>query len=145
MTADEVDAYLANERTCRVATIGPDGPHVTPLWFVWDGSHLWLNSMVNSQRWADVTVQPSVAVVIDSGTEFWELHGVEITGQAEPVGDIPRSTSPDESLARPELLFARKYIGTDTFAPDGRHSWLRITPSKLISWDFRKNPRLRPE
>ncbi len=24
------------------------------------------------------------------------------------------------------------------FAPDGRHAWLRLTPDKLVSWDFRK-------
>jgi hypothetical protein len=22
--------------------------------------------------------------------------------------------------------------------PDGRHAWLRLTPEKLVSWDFRK-------
>jgi hypothetical protein len=21
---------------------------------------------------------------------------------------------------------------------DGRHAWLRITPAKIVSWDFRK-------
>jgi nitroimidazol reductase NimA-like FMN-containing flavoprotein (pyridoxamine 5'-phosphate oxidase superfamily) len=41
MTPQEVDTYLAAERTCRVATVGADGaPHVTPLWFAWDGASL---------------------------------------------------------------------------------------------------------
>ncbi len=36
MDAAERDAFLASERTCRVASIGRDGaPHVTPLWFAW--------------------------------------------------------------------------------------------------------------
>jgi Pyridoxamine 5'-phosphate oxidase len=144
-TSDEVDTYLASERTCRVATVGPNGPHVAPLWFVWDGTFLWLNSMVNSQRWADLAREPNIAVVIDSGMEFWELRGVEITGKAESVGDVPRSTSPNGGLARPELLFAQKYGRTDSFIPDGRHAWLRITPSKVMSWDFRKNPGLWPD
>jgi hypothetical protein len=47
MTAAEVDEFLADERTCRVATAGKDGrPHVVPLWFVWDGTALWLSSVV---------------------------------------------------------------------------------------------------
>ena len=47
MSDDERDAFLVSERTCRVATVGRDGaPHVTPLWFVWDGSALWLTSIV---------------------------------------------------------------------------------------------------
>ena len=48
MSADERDEFLAAERTCRVATISPDGPHATPLWFVWDGTALWLYSIVAS-------------------------------------------------------------------------------------------------
>ena len=33
MTKDELDAFLAVERTCRVATSSPQGPHLTALWF----------------------------------------------------------------------------------------------------------------
>ena len=82
--------------------------------------------------------RPQLAIVIDAGTEYVELHGVEISGTAEVVGEIPRMCSPDDELARPELLFARKYFGADTFFPDGKHAWLRVTPEKLTSWDFRK-------
>ena len=145
MTAEEVDAFLGDERTCRVASVGADGrPHVAPLWFVWDGTHLWLNSIVASQRWADLQRDPRVAVVVDGGVLFHELHGVEIQGVVQVVGDVPRTAEPDPELAEPEELFARKYAGTDTFVPDGRHGWLRVTPEKLVSWDFRKNPALRP-
>jgi len=55
MTPAEIDAFLAEERTCRVSTVGADGaPHTSALWFVWDGSALWLNSIVKSQRWTDL-------------------------------------------------------------------------------------------
>jgi PPOX class probable F420-dependent enzyme len=145
MTGEEVDAFLAGQRTCRVATVGEDGrPHVAPLWFVWDGASLWLNSLVKSQRWTDLQRDPRIAVVIDGGEEFHELHGVEVIGSVEVVGDVPRSAEADPDLAGPETLFARKYGGSDTFVADGRHAWLRIRPEKLVSWDFRKNPALRP-
>jgi hypothetical protein len=29
-------------------------------------------------------------------------------------------------------------MGRDEFVYDGRHAWLRITPTKIASWDFRK-------
>ena len=139
MTADEVDGFLGVERTCRVATVGGDGrPHVAPLWFVWDGGALWLNSLTRSQRWTDLARDPRVAVVVDAGVEYTELRGVEITGRAEVVGDVPRGDGEDPELAPVERAFARKYGGTDTYVPDGRHAWLRITPEKLVSWDFRK-------
>ena len=144
MTPDELDAFLGAERTCRVATTGRDGqPHVAPLWFVWDGASLWLHSLTRSQRWTDLERDPRVAVVVDAGTEYWELRGVELTGRAEVVGDVPRGADPVPELVEPERLFARKYAGTDAFTSDGRHGWLRVRPEKTVSWDFRKNPALR--
>ena len=35
-------------------------------------------------------------------------------------------------------LFADKYARGVMAEPDGRHAWLRLTPDKLVSWDFRK-------
>jgi Pyridoxamine 5'-phosphate oxidase len=145
MTADEVDGYLCGARTCRVGTLGADGaPHVSALWFVWDGADLWLNSLVKSQRWVNVVRNPRVSVLVDGGDEFMELHGVEIIGDAEVVGEVPRTSSPDAALAEPERLFGDKYAG-GRFVPDGRHAWLRVVPGKVVSWDFRKiastNPR----
>ncbi|MFA7324283.1 MAG: pyridoxamine 5'-phosphate oxidase family protein [Candidatus Nanopelagicales bacterium] len=145
MSDEERDAFLSSERVCRVATVGSDGaPHVTPLWFVWDGTALWLNSIVQSQRWADLARHPRIAVVIDGGHDFHELHGVEIEGAIAVVGEAPREAISNEELAPVEAAFARKYANSDVFAPDGRHGWLRIAPSKITSWDFRKNQALRP-
>ncbi len=140
MTPAELDEFLAQARTCRVATLAPDGPHVVPLWFVWTGGALWLSSVVRSQRWADLIRDPRVAVVVDAGEEYQELRGAEIKGTAGPVGEVPRHGGHDAGLAAPELLFARKYLGADEMLHDGRHGWLRITPGKITSWDFRKLP-----
>jgi hypothetical protein len=145
MTPEEVDAFLTAEITCRVATAGGDGaPHVVPLWFVWDGAALWLNSLVRSQRWTDLARDPRIAVVVDAGTGYAELRGVEVTGRAEPVGEAPRGADPDPELDEPERLFAAKYQPGYPFTPDGRHAWLRVVPEKIASWDFRKSPALRP-
>jgi hypothetical protein len=122
-----------------VATAGPDGrPHVAPLWFVWDGKSLWLSSLVRSQRWTDLMRDPRVAVIVDAGVEYGELRGVELSGAVAGVGDAPRTAEPDPALAEPERLFAEKYAGGVPVPPDGRHGWLRLTPEKLVSWDFRK-------
>lgn len=139
MTAAEVDEFLAAERTCRVATSSKDGrPHVAPLWFVWDSGALWLSSVVRSQRWTDLMRDPRVAVVVDAGVGYTELRGVELSGAVVPVGDVPRSAAPDPVLDQVEQLFADKYTDGVKFPPDGRHAWLRLTPEKLVSWDFRK-------
>jgi pyridoxamine 5'-phosphate oxidase-like protein len=143
MTPDEVDEFLTAERVCRLASIGSDGtPHVSPLWYVWHDQALWIYSIVRSQRWADITDRPTVSAVIDAGGAFGELRGVELIGNAEVVGEVPRVGQPCPELEDPERLLARKYNGQDTLIPDERHGWLRIRPTKVVSWDHRKSQRL---
>jgi nitroimidazol reductase NimA-like FMN-containing flavoprotein (pyridoxamine 5'-phosphate oxidase superfamily) len=138
MSKEELDAFLASERTCRVATASPHGPHNTPLWFAWDGTALWLTSIVRSQRWTDLERDPRVAVLVDAGEAYDELRGVELRGKVEVIGEVPRTGERRPELDRPELLMARKYHGSDTFHHDGRHAWLKLVPEKITSWDFRK-------
>jgi PPOX class probable F420-dependent enzyme len=148
MSPGELTSFLEEQRTCRFATAGPDGPHVAPVWFVWDGQALWVYSLIRSQRWANLARDPRVAVVIDDGHHYHELRGVEIEGQAAVVGPVPRYGDVDlPELAEPERLMGAKYFGHASLAAsgggpemthDGRHAWLRITPGKLVSWDFRK-------
>ena len=90
MTPGELDEFLATQRTCRVATVSADGaPHVSTLWFAWDGTSLWLYSIVRSRRWTELRRDPRVAVVVDTGEEYGELRGVELSGTVEFVGEVP--------------------------------------------------------
>jgi Pyridoxamine 5'-phosphate oxidase len=143
MTDAERDEFLAAERTARVATLGADGPHATPLWFAWHDGCIWLYSITRSRRWADLRKDPRLAIVVDTGHAYDELRGVEITGTAEVVAEVPRIGEPVDDvsgrgLPEVENLFAAKYFGLTEMFHDGRHAWLKVTPTKISSWDFRK-------
>jgi hypothetical protein len=138
MTDEEIDAFLATEWTCRVATVGADGPHATPLWFGWYQRRIWLYSITRSQRWADLQTDPRIGLVVDAGHGYEELRGVEILGTVEIVGEVPRAGEPVEGLRAVERAFAAKYFNRDEMFYDKRHAWLRVTPTKISSWDFRK-------
>ncbi|CAO5188172.1 Pyridoxamine 5'-phosphate oxidase [Frankia sp. AiPs1] len=142
LSAEEVDTLLTESQVCRVATLTSSGaPHISPLWYAWDGTSLWLYSIVRSQRWSDLRRDPRTAVVVDGGGEFMELHGVELRGRFEAVGPAPRTGQEDApELATPERLFAAKYAASPdgSMYHDGRHAWLRLTPEKVASWDHRK-------
>jgi hypothetical protein len=75
--------------------------------------------------------------MVDSGHGFMELRGVELRGVAVAVGEIPRTGQACLELDQPERIYADKYAG-GRVQHDGRHAWLRLTPEKLVSWDFRK-------
>jgi Pyridoxamine 5'-phosphate oxidase len=141
MSDDRREEVLRTQRTCRVATIGAAGhPHATALWFVWDGQAIWLNSLSRTQRWTDLQRDPRVSVLVDGGEEFLDLYGIEIIGTATPVGEVPRTGEPVEELREPERLFGAKYAGGE-FRYDGRHAWLRVAPTKVVSWDFTRMTR----
>jgi hypothetical protein len=141
MDPAEVDEFLGAARTCRLASVGATGPHVTPLWFVWHEGSMWMQSLTRSQRWTDLMRDPRVAVVVDDGEEYLELRGVELRGEVATVGEIPRVGAEDiAELTAVEAAFARKYLGGEEFGYDGRHAWLRLDPAKVVSWDFRKIP-----
>ncbi|GAA2811993.1 pyridoxamine 5'-phosphate oxidase family protein [Streptomyces showdoensis] len=139
MTPAELDSFLAEQRTCRVATVSADGrPHVSALWFAWDGRSLWLYSLTRSRRWAELRARPRIAVVVDDGVEYGELRGAELSGTVEFVGEAPRTGEPCPELEPVERLFAAKNFGLDAMPHDGRHAWMRLTPEAVASWDFRK-------
>ncbi|MGR3939198.1 pyridoxamine 5'-phosphate oxidase family protein [Streptomyces sp. BRA346] len=142
MTPAELDAFLTEQRTCRVATVSADGrPHLSALWFAWDGTALWLYSLTRSRRWAELRRDPRLAVIVDDGHDYGELRGAELSGEAVFVGEAPRSGAPCAELDAPERMFAAKYFGLDAMPHDGRHAWLRLTPDTISSWDFRKLPQ----
>lgn len=143
MPPGELDAFLTEQRTCRVATVSSDGrPHISALWFAWDGRSLWLYSLTRSRRWAQLRRDPRIAVVVDDGEEYGELRGAELSGTAVFVGEAPRTGEDCPELAAPEALFAAKNFGLDAMPHDGQHAWLRLTPDTVASWDFRKLPGL---
>ena len=118
MSPEALDTFLSEERTCRVATVGADGrPHNTPLWFVWDGAALWLNSIVKSQRWTDFGRNASVSVVIDAGHGYAELRGAELLGSLEQVGEAPARPGPTPAWRRRNGCSPRSTPGPRPFNP----------------------------
>jgi hypothetical protein len=100
---------------------------------------LWLTSITRSQRWTDLQSDPRIAVVVDTGETYGELRGVELRGRVEVVGEVPRTGEPHPELDAVEQVFADRYT-SGVVDRDGRHAWLRLTPEKIVSWDFRKLP-----
>lgn len=143
MTSDELNAFLDEERTCRLATTGPGGPHVAPLWYVWDGLAMWFTSVVRSQRWTDLERDPRVSVVVDAGIDYTQLRGAELIGRVDIIGEVPRIGEPNLELETPERLMALKYSGKSKMHHDERHAWLCLRPEKIVSWDFRKIASLK--
>ncbi len=153
MTKEEIDAFLAGPHIGRLATIREDGfPHVTPIWFVWDGDrarfilglkrlHMKnLKRLTKAGLCVDLDYRPP-ARDFSKGAE-----AVVLWGTVELVED-------DERLLRTYGEQARKFIGPgadeDPAYIAGRDAEKRqlcvFTPAGMHTWDFRKAYATSPE
>lgn len=139
MTHAELKAYLAGQRTIRVATVGPDDePHVVPLWFVWLDQTVFLNSTLGNPTVENMLRTGRASGVIDDGELYDELRGVEVRGRVARAHEDPRVPDADR-------LWSDKYMGGNP-TPYGRwrnRTWITLTPDRIASWDFRKIPEAR--
>ncbi len=84
MSAQEVDAFLAHERTVTCATAGPRGwPHLMPLWYVLrdapagePGPRLWAWTYAASQKMANLRRDPRATLQVEAGETYDQLRGV---------------------------------------------------------------------
>ncbi|HSK23255.1 MAG TPA: pyridoxamine 5'-phosphate oxidase family protein [Egicoccus sp.] len=133
MAADELDAFLAEERVLRLATLDADGwPAVVPVWFVWHAGAFWVWNLERAKRTRRLREGTRCAFVVDGGREYGELRGV--SGRATyafvPDDDVPLAV---------RTGFSRRYFGVDEpLPPADHHAWLRLDPLAPATWDFRK-------
>ena len=147
MSPDEIDEYLASQRTIIVTTLRPDGsPVAHPLWFVKHGKSVYVDTRANSLKHKNILNDPRVCAVVESGESYFELRGVRIEGACQPVSD-------EEEILRVQAALEEKdrALGSGTSElPDwfsksrnqrrsrGDRVMLRIPMERVYSWDFAK-------
>lgn len=134
MSDAELDAFLAEERVLRMATVDEAGwPAVVPVWFVWHDRAFWVWNLDRASRTPRLrSGDTRVGVCVDGGEAYAELRGV--TARVEhafvPDDDVPVAV-------RTEL--GRKYFELDGPVDNvDDHTWMRLDPVEVQTWDFRK-------
>ncbi len=117
-----------------VATVRPGGgPHVMPVWAVWDAGCLWFSSGLGSRKARNLDLDPRLTVTTDNARE-----PVVVDGTAERVADL-------EARTRFIGLSNAKY-GTDysvDFLDPAVNGTYRVTPRwafGLLESDFAGSP-----
>jgi PPOX class probable F420-dependent enzyme len=89
MSADELAAFLDEQRTVVVATNGRDGwPHLMPLWYVVRDGELWSWTYAKSQKVRNLERDPRVTLQVEAGSQYHELRGVMIRARASLHRDV---------------------------------------------------------
>jgi nitroimidazol reductase NimA-like FMN-containing flavoprotein (pyridoxamine 5'-phosphate oxidase superfamily) len=137
LTQSELDAYLRDQRTIRLATAANGVPHVVPLWFVWVEGLVFMNSTLGNVTVRNLESNPVATGVVDDGETYDQLRGVTIRG---PIRwkDEPHMDAVNEA-------WSKKYLGGSPVLFDRWKSrvWFHLVPQHVSSWDFRRIPEAR--
>jgi PPOX class probable F420-dependent enzyme len=137
MAADELAAFLAEQRVVVCATNGSRGwPHLMPLWYVLRGEEIWAWTYAKSQKVKNLERDPRATLQIEDGEAYHELRGVMIEAQTTIHRDI-------ETVAGVGGELLTRYSdggGVDDIvrAQAAKRVGLQFTPVRTATWDHRK-------
>jgi nitroimidazol reductase NimA-like FMN-containing flavoprotein (pyridoxamine 5'-phosphate oxidase superfamily) len=146
MTSIDWLISFANKKpVLRLAVMEEDNtPHVTPLWFVFDGNAFYMateqyrNGKV-TKKVANIKKNNKVALVIDAyNPKNWdEVQGIMVQGTASLIQE-----NSDEALYAIKLLknkypeYREKYSSwLDGKGPESKPIIIKVMPSKCIVWE----------
>jgi PPOX class probable F420-dependent enzyme len=140
MTKAEMDAFLSQVMLARLATVREDGrPHVTPIWYLWDGKRVWMETSPDYLKVKNIENNPHCAVVIDTSEGGMRNRGVIIEGKAELI------SGPEELVTKTVSRIYVRYLGREAMhAPtpkemyDAPHVLIKLTPDKIVTWGWTK-------
>ena len=139
MTDDEVAAFIEEQRSATMATVGPTGvPHLVAMWYGVVDGQIWFETKGRSQKAVNLRRDPRITVLLEDGLTYDTLRGVSIEGTAvisEDPDDLwkvgvsvwERYTGPYTEEAKPLVEFMlQKRIA------------VRVDVDRIRTWDHRK-------
>ena len=137
----DLERFLARPLTAHLATVGP---HVRPVWFLWEAGAFWVISGPWSTVCAEIERDRSVALAVDVA----DVHSGE-TKQVVALGEAELRPWDEERAGR--LL--TRYLGSNVAEWDARFPtylrgdggcvWVRIVPTRrprLVDLSFTPCP-----
>jgi general stress protein 26 len=133
----QIEALLSGEPVlARLATADPKTlqPHVTPVWFLWDGVSLWISCFISTRKARQVDKNRKIAVLIEPKNPQ-SLQAVLMEGACEFLEE------PRELVAEMALKIYERYEGAGNltqeergWAIDPENRLIKLTPAKIFSW-----------
>jgi PPOX class probable F420-dependent enzyme len=123
---------LASESIGWLTTVGAAGqPQASPVWFVWDGSSLWLRSQATAGKVRNIQVNPKVAFHLaddGNGGSIVTIDGTATIGDEPPADLLAGYAAKYESAIREALQTTPEQLMVDY------PTTIRITPTRTRAW-----------
>jgi hypothetical protein len=140
MAAEEVAAFLGEQRVVTCATLGRDGwPHLMPLWFVVRDGECWTWTYAKSQKVRNLERDARCTLQVEAGEAYNELRGVMMKCQCVLHRELDTVTALGEEIAQRYGGVAldddaRAYVARQAAKRVGMQFQVRET----ATWDHRK-------
>jgi PPOX class probable F420-dependent enzyme len=142
LTEEEQRELIEGERIVAVASLGPRGwPHVMPLWYVPRDGEIWVWTYAKSQKAKNLERDPRATLMIEDGTEYNELRGVQIEAEAELIRDTDRVVDFAKELT---IRYSEGIASVEGDAAAGLEAQapkrvaIHFHPKRVATWDHRK-------
>jgi pyridoxamine 5'-phosphate oxidase-like protein len=128
MAADEVAAFVGEQRVVTCATVGRDGwPHLMPLWFVVRDGECWAWTYAKSQKVRNLERDPRCTLQRETGDTYDQLRGVMMKCECVLHRDL-------ETVAGVGAEIAQRYGGTDL--GDEARAYVERQAAKRVAMQF---------
>ena len=139
MSDAEIDAFLHERHSMSMATIGPgDRIQLVAMWYGFLDGDIAFETKGKSQKVQNLRRDKRLTVMVEDGTAYDELRGVELSGWGEIIDDR-------DQLFQVGISVFERYYGayTDEMAPFveqmlNKRVAIRLHADKVVSWDHRK-------
>ena len=139
MSDEEIRAFLQEQYTLQVATMDHDGwPHLVAMWYVLIDDRVVFWTYAKSQKAVNLRRDDRLTCLVETGTRYDELRGVQIKGRAIIQGDR-------ETVQRVGERIFERYTGPLNentrqlvAAQAAKRVLVFVEPVEVVSWDHRK-------
>lgn len=145
MSEAEVDRFLSNHHTLRLATVSEKGwPHVVPVGYTrlddegGEREPLYVLSHPEQRKCRNIFSDNRVGAVVDDGDEYTSLRGVFVHGYATVVTDEARMEAVEASWIDDFYGGRLPDVVKAVYSLRDAWIWFRIDPVNVVSWDNRK-------
>ncbi len=161
MSESEVAAFLAGSRKVQMATLNADGSvHLVTMFYAMVDERIAFWTYRTSQKALNLARDPRITCLVEDGTDYFELRGVQVVGAVRRIEDPPGVLAIGRLIAGGMGAAEAGTSGTSgaggalgaggpagvpgdaleeyvTHAARKRHAYI-VEPRKIISWDHRK-------
>jgi general stress protein 26 len=138
----QLDDFLSRPILARLATSAPSKedpslyqPHNTPVWFLWDGTSLYISAFTSTRKVKEVRGNPYIAVLVDVAEAIDGVSAVLMEGQCEWIQE------PGIVQEMSRRIYTH-YMGEEGVRAPDPQSWIvdpensiiKLTPARVYTW-----------